>query len=149
MIIKYQKKTDEFTTHTLIEPDYAEDAEDDPRCTELCTIGHDTYVHVPDDLVLPEQPDVLNMESVSLTPELREEIKAASPHVRLSYKRLQERIRSRYSVEDEQYLTRISVGALSGTYVMQEDEPDLIAAYQAWVEECREIAKQERAGWGL
>jgi hypothetical protein len=146
MILRFQKITDSFTTHTLIEPDYAED---DQRCTELCTIGNDTYVHVPDGLVLPEQPDVLDMEAVSLTPELREEIKAASPHVRLSYKRLQERIRSRYSLEDEQYLTRISVGALFGTYAMQEDEPDLIAAYQAWVEECREVARQERAGWGL
>jgi hypothetical protein len=146
VIIKYQKKIDQFTTHTLREPDYKDG---DPRCTELCTIGLDTYVHVPDNLVLPEQPDVLNMEAVSLTPELREEIKAASPHVRLSYKRLQDRIRSRYSLEDEQYLTRISVGALSGTYVMQEDEPGLIAAYQAWVEACREIARLERAGWGL
>jgi len=130
----------------LLEPDCHDDQ---PKCTELCTIGNDTYVYVPDNIVLPEQPDVLNMEAVSLTPELREEIKAASPHVRLSYKRLQERIRSRYSLEDEQYLTRIAVGALSGTYVMQEDEPGLIAAYQAWVEECREIARLERAGWGL
>jgi len=146
MILRFQKITDNFTTHTLIEPDYAEN---DQRCTELCTIGNDTYVHVPDDLVLPEQPDVLDMEAVSLTPELREEIKAASPHVRLSYKRLQERIRQRYSLEDEQYLTRISVGALSGTYTMQDDEPALITAYQTWVEECREIARQERAAWGL
>ncbi|MCF8090256.1 MAG: hypothetical protein K9L23_19610 [Desulfotignum sp.] len=115
----------------------------------MCTIGFDTYVHVPDSLVLPDQPDVLDIEAVSLTPELREEIKAASPHVRRSYERLQKRIRSRYSIEDEQYLTRISIGAMSGTYTMQEDEPALIAAYQAWVEECREIARLERAGWGL
>ena len=146
MILKFQKATDAYTTYTLVEPDYHEGQS---RCTELCTIGSDTYVHVPDGLVLPEQPGVLNMEAVSLTPELRDEIKAASPHVRLSYKRLQERIRSRYSLEDEQYLTRISVGALSGTYEMQEGEPALVAAYQAWVEECRETARQERAGWGL
>jgi hypothetical protein len=151
MILKYQKIIEKFTdgsstTHRLQEPDYQEGS---TRCTELCTIGFDTYVHVPDDLVLPEQPDVLDMEAVSLTPELREEIKAASPHVRLSYKRLQERIRSRYSVEDEQYLTRISIGDLAGTYTMQEDEPTLVAAYQAWVEECREIARLERVGWGL
>jgi len=146
MILKCRKITDSYTTHTLVEPDY-QDA--DPRCTELCTIGADTYFHVPDDLVLPEQPAGLDLEAVSLTPELREEIKAASPHVRLSYQRLQERIRSRYSLEDEQYLTRISVGALSGAYQMQADEPGRIAAYQAWVEECREIARQERAGWEL
>jgi len=146
MILKYQKITDNFTTHTLQEPDYKDS---DVRCTELCTIGADTYVHVPDSLVLPEQPDVLDISAVSLTPELREEIKAASPAVRLSHKRLQDRIRSRYSIEDEQYLTRITVGFLSGTYEMQEDEPGLIAAYQTWVEECREIARLERVALGL
>jgi len=135
MIIKYQKIIEKFsdgssTTHDLNEPDYQDS---DSRCTDT----------------LPDQPAQINVEEVTLTPELKEQIKAASPHVRLSYKRLQERIRSRYSLEDEQYLTRISIGALSGTYAMQEDEPALIAAYQAWVEECREVARLERAGWGL
>jgi len=153
MILKYQKVTEQFderhsTTHELRRSDPQDDG---PTVTELCTIGDDTYVHWPDDLVMPEQPDIINatLEQVILTPELKEEIKAASPHVRLSYARLQDRIRSRYSVEDEQYFTRISVGALSGTYEMQPDEPGLIAQYQAWVEECREIARQERAAWGL
>jgi hypothetical protein len=52
-------------------------------------------------------------------------------------------------LEDEQYLTRIGVGALSGAYTLQDGEPELIAAYQAWVEKCREIARLERAVWGL
>jgi hypothetical protein len=151
MIIKYQKIIEKFsdgssTTHDLNEPDYQDS---DSRCTELATIDGVTYVHVPDDVTLPDQPAQINVEEVTLTPELKEQIKAASPHVRLSYKRLQERIRSRYSLEDEQYLTRISIGALSGTYAMQEDEPALIAAYQVWVEECREIARLERTAWGL
>jgi hypothetical protein len=146
MILRFQKITDSFTTHTLVEPEYQEV---DARCTELCTIGNDTYVHVPDGLVLPDQPDVLNMEAVSLTPELREEIKAASPHVRLSYKRLNDRIRVRYSIDDELYLARIAIGAQLGTYEMQDDEPALLAEYQQYVEAQREVARQERAGWGL
>jgi len=117
----------------------------------LCVIGNDTYVHIPDELELPEQPFELDvtMESVTLTDELRAEIKALCPHVLLSYSRLQDRVRDRYSVEDEQYLTRISIGALSGTYTMQDDEPALIANYQAWVEESREIARLERVTLGL
>jgi hypothetical protein len=130
----------------LAEPDYHDG---DARCTELATLNGITYVHVPDSITLPIQPEQITVEEVTLTPELREEIKAASPHVRLSYKRLQDRIRSRYSLEDEQYLTRISVGALSGAYTLQDGEPELIAAYQAWVEKCREIARLERAVWGL
>lgn len=142
MIIKYQKQTDKYTTYTLVTPE-------DSGCTELCTLDSITYVHVPDSVTLPDQPEQITVEEVTLTPELKEQIKAASRHVQLSYKRLQERIRSRYSLEDEQYLTRISVGALSGAYKMQDDEPGLIADYQAWVEQCREIARQERAAWGL
>ena len=154
MILKYQKIFKKFddkhsTTITLVEPDYNDN--DERRITELCTIGEDTYVHVPDGVVLPEQPfDIdVGMESVTLTPELKKEIKALSPHVRLSYQRLQDRIRTKYSIEDEQYLTRIAVGNLAGTYTMQADEPGLVTEYQAWVEDCREIARLERIGWGL
>ena len=146
MIIKYIKITNEYTTYTLREPNYQED---EPRCTELCTIDGYTYVNVPDSVILHDQPEQITVESVTLTNELREEIKALSPHVRLSYARLQERIRSKYSIEDEQYFTRISVGSLSGTYTMQDDEPGLIAEYQAWVEESREIARLERVALGL
>lgn len=131
-----------------MEPDYNDDG---LRMTELCTIGEDTYVHWPDELEMPEQPFNIDvgLESVALTNELKAEIKALSPHTLLSYTRLQERIRSKYSIEDEQYFTRISVGSLAGTYTMQENEPDLIAKYQAWVEESREIARLERAALGL
>jgi hypothetical protein len=148
MILKYQKVTDSITTYVLREPDCNEG---DSRITELCTIGDDTYVHVPDDVILQEQPFPVEttLEQVVLTDELKKEIKAISPHVQLSYKRLQERIRSKYDIEDEQYLTRISVGNLMGAYELLEGESDLIAEYQAWVEECREIARLERVALGL
>jgi hypothetical protein len=146
MILKYQKITDNYTTYTLLEPDYQEE---DLKCVELCTIGNYTYVFVPEGTVLPDQPEQIIIEEITLTKELREEIKLASPHVQLSYKRLNERIRSKYSLDDEQYFSRISIGALTGSYEMQEDEPVLIQEYQTWVEECREIARQERASWGL
>jgi len=146
MIYQYEKIIDENTTYRLTFPT---DFEGESIGTELATVDGTTYVHLPDGQALPDQPEQITVSEVTLTPELREEIKATSPHVRLSYKRLQDRIRSKYSVEDEQYFTRISVGALSGAYTMQDDEPALIAEYQAWVEDCREIARQERIGWGL
>jgi len=86
---------------------------------------------------------------VVLTAELKAEIKALSPHVQLSYDRLQDRIRAKYSIEDEQAFIRFSVGALMGTYVMKSHEPGEIAEYQAWVEESREIARLERVALGL
>ena len=153
MILKYQKifvahDDRHSTTITLVEPDYNDG---DPRMTELCAIGDDTYVHVPDDMVLPEQPFNIDvgMESVILPDDLKAEIKALSPHVQLSYDRLQDRIRAKYSIEDEQAFIRFSVGALMGTYVMKSHEPGEIAEYQAWVEESREIARLERVALGL
>lgn len=153
MILKYQKVFKQYderhsTTLVLVEP---ENNNEELRVTELCTIGEYTYVHRPDDVEMPEQSFEVDssLETVALTNELKEKIKALSPHVQLSYQRLQDRIRSKYSVEDEQYFTRISVGALSGTYIMQDDEPGLIAEYQVWVEESREIARLERVALGL
>jgi len=131
-------------------PDYVDD-DTAPRSTELCTIGSDTYVHWPDEIELLEQPIEISesVETVTLTPELMAEIKALSPHVQLSYERLQNRIRSKYSIEDEQAYTRFSIGALAGTYTMKPHEPAEIAEYQAWVEESREIARLERVALGL
>ena len=81
MIIKYKKIKEVFdirhsTTHTLREPDYKEN---DLRCTELCTIDGYTYVHVPDTVTLPDQSDKILVESVTLTDELKSEIKAFVP----------------------------------------------------------------------
>jgi hypothetical protein len=146
MIYKYTKITDEYTTYTVIFP---QDSEGNQIGTELVTINEETYFHIPDTEALPEQSEQISVEVVTLTDELKKEIKAISPHVQLSYKRLRERIRSKYDIEDEQYLTRISVGNLMGAYELLEGESDLIAEYQAWVEECREIARLERVALGL
>jgi hypothetical protein len=147
MLLRYQKVTDQYTTYTLKEPDYPEDS--NIKCTELCTLNNYTYVHIPDSLEMPDQPEQIALEEVILDQTLLDQIKKASPHVQLSYKRLQDRIRSKYSIDDEQYFTRISISALNGTYEMLPDELALIAEYQAWVEESREIARLERVGWGL
>ena len=91
-----------------MEPDYKED---DLRITELCTIGIYTFVHIPDGLVLPEQPFNLDvtMETLILTDELKAEIKAVSPHVKLINTRVVEKIRAKYSSNDEFKMLRIKI----------------------------------------
>jgi len=116
MILKYQKV---FVTHderhsttiTLSEPDYQDGH---LHCTELCTIGNDTYVHVPDLVVLPEQPSELEvtMESVTLTNELKAEIKALSPHIKLANYRLKERINFRDNFDYDEFINSISIEKL-------------------------------------
>lgn len=139
MILKFQKVTDEYTTHTLVEPDYSEG---DARVTELCTIGDDTYVHVPDDMVLPGQPVSVEagMETIVLTDELRTEIKAMSPHIGLINTRVVEKIRLKYSATDE---TKIH------SDFMADGLTDDTQAYLDYRAECRVWGTIEKEKIGL
>lgn len=137
-IYRYQKQSDAYTV-------YQAQGED---LQELCTLDDGyTYVSGPDDL--PPQPNQITVEPVTITPELREQIKASSPHCRLINQRMQEQIRAKYSAEDEMYLTRIAVGVLQGSYVFEPDESDLVTEYQTFVEDVRAWGRVERAKIGL
>jgi hypothetical protein len=126
--MRYQKVTDAYTTHTVRGPDG-----DIGECiTELCELDGWT-----------------TLETVTLDDALRERIKAESPHCRLIYERMQQRIRDAYPLDEELYLARISVGALNGTYTLEPGEAEAIAAYQAHVESVRAWGRDERALLGL
>ncbi len=134
-ICKYRKFTDAVTTHCLLEPDYGREGSEE-RITELCTIDGDTYVSVPDSIILPPQPEQITVEEVTLTDDLAAAIKAASPHVALINQRVVDRIRERYSVNDEIKMLRIGPSTETG-------------AYNDWVEECRTWGRVEKEGLGL
>ena len=136
MIIKYKKVQDEYTTYTLRKHD-SEDT--DPRCTELCTIGDDTYVNVPDGVTLPEQPEQITIETVTLTDELRTEIKAVSPHVRLINARVVEKIRAKYSENDEFKMLRVKA---DGEQIQSKE-------YSKHVESCTAWGLTEKGKMGL
>lgn len=89
-IYRYQKESDAYTTYSA----------SGENITELCTLedGY-TYISGPDPM--PEQPKQVALEAVALTDELREQIKAASPQVKLINQRVIEKIRERYSENDE------------------------------------------------
>jgi hypothetical protein len=137
-IYRYRKESDDYTTYNAQGSDVV----------ELCTLedGY-TYISGPDDL--PPQPNQITVEPVTITPELREQIKASSPHCRLINQRMQEQIRAKYSAEDEMYLTRIAVGVLQGAYVFEPGESDLVTEYQTFVEDVRAWGRVERAKIGL
>jgi hypothetical protein len=144
-IVRYQKVTDAWTTHTL-------DAPVEAGCQELCTLDDGyTYVSVPDGVTLPEQLPAIaaTLETVTLTDALRADIKSASTHCQLIAERVIERIRAKYTVDDELYIARIAVGALQGSYVLLPGEAERIAAYQADIEAAREWGRQQRAALGL
>lgn len=145
MIYSYQKHIDELRTVEIALP-----VDGMQRLgTELATIDGTTYVHVPDSATLPEQPIEIDVAPVSLTPELIDAIKAASPHVRLVNERIKTKIRERYDAETEMYFARISIGAITGQYTMEPGEAEKVAAYGAYVEEVRQWGRDQRAGFGL
>ncbi len=116
---------------------------------ELGTIDGLTYISLPDDAVLPEQPADIGLAQVTMTDELREQLKAINPWCKLVDQQIRAKIRERYDAEDEMYLTRISVGNLIGIYTYLPGEQQAVLDYGAYVEGVREWARTERAKVGL
>lgn len=146
MIYAYTKVSTPYTTIQMALP-YEMDSEN--QCTELCTLDDVTYVAVPDSVTLPDQPAELTITEATITPELRDQIKAASPHCRLITERMEMRISSKYSLSDEQYFARIGVGAALGAYTFAPGEQDELLAFGAYVEAARQWGRDERAKLGL
>jgi hypothetical protein len=125
---------------------------DSPVITELATIEGLTYVSVPDGVTLPaDQPAEIadSIQLVELTDSLRDAIKAASPHIQLINQRFIERLRERYSADDESYFTRIGVGKSLGIYEFKPGEQSQLLAFGVYAEGCRTWAKEQRAALGL
>ena len=142
-VYAYTQSHDEYTTYRLNAPEGA---------TELATLDGVTYVCIPEGEALPEdQPEQIagSITTPVMTPELVEAIKAGSPHVRLIANRMIEKIRERYSVDDELFFARIAGGAGLGRYEITEAEQAELDAYQLHVESVREWGRQQRAALGL
>ncbi len=134
-IYAYQKVSTPHTTIELTLPS-APGSPAEQHCTELCTIAGITYVAVPAGVVLPDQPPELSVSVVTLTPELREAIKLASPHVQLINTRVCAAIAERYTYADEIKLLRTAPSS-----EMNE--------YNAYAEECRAWGRAQKAKLGL
>ena len=137
-IYSYRKYIDSITTKELRFPQDAQTSQ--TVGTELCSLESGlTYVCIPDGATLPgEQPKEIaaSIQAVTLTDELREAIKQASPHVRLINARVQDKIAARYSLADEIKLLRTA------------PSPEM-EAYSAYAEDCRSWGRVEKAKLGL
>jgi hypothetical protein len=147
-IVSYQKVS---TPHTVIQallPD-STGVDDSLHCIELCTLDGITYLAVPDGVTLPPQPIGVTLEAVTLTPELRERIKAESVHSQWIGERMVQKIRARYSIDDEMFFARIGVGAATGMYSPSPGELADMQAFGEFVEGVRQWGRDERAKLGL
>lgn len=139
------------TPHTVIQallPD-STGVDDALHCTELATLDGITYLAVPDGVTMPPQPAEVTLEAVTLTPELRERLKAESVHSQWIGERMVQKIRARYSIDDEMFFARIGVGAATGMYTPTAGEMADMQAFGQFVENVRQWGRAERAKFGL
>ena len=139
-IYVYQKHID--TIHSIV----AELPEENSG--ELATIGGDTYVYVGAGEELPQQPQGIELTLVELTPELRKEIQDHSPHVRLINERVVERIRQKYTENDELKFARLGWQAASGE-INDEQVLAELQEYNDHVEGARSWGRSEKTKLGL
>lgn len=141
-IIAYRKHITRDITRELRPPEGA---------VELATVDATTYVFLPTGAVLGEQPAEIadSIKEVTLDAVTRENVKAASPHCRLINDRMQQRIRERYSLDDEMYFARIGVGKSTGLYVPTENELHEMSLFGQFVEDVRAWGREQRAALGL
>lgn len=116
---------------------------------ELCALDGLTYVTVPDGAMLPEQHPEITLEPVTVDYGLRDRIKKTSRAVQLIDQAVIDRIRAEYSLDDEQYFSRIGVGAALGAYTFEPGEQESLLAFGAHVEDCRQWGRAQRAALGL
>lgn len=130
-LIAYRKVIDAVYTHEL----RLEGAQ------ELATLADGrTVVCVPDVDAMGEQPEAIvgSIEELPspLPADLNEEICKASPHVRLINARVVEKIRAKYSLEDEIKLLRTAPS-------------DEAVAWNEFVESCVDWGRDQKAALGL
>jgi hypothetical protein len=148
-IIAYKKYTDRLITRTLLLP---VDKTGQMLGTELATLADGlTYVSIPSVAKLPAQPKEIKatVATVVLTAVQLAEVKSVSPHVKLINDRVSDRIRERYSLNDELKLARISIGDLRKSYAATPAELQAVADYQVTVEAARAWGRTEKARLGL
>ncbi|MGZ8927131.1 MAG: hypothetical protein ACXW03_01605 [Methylobacter sp.] len=149
-IYSYTKKINNINSYLLRLPENAETLS--PIGTELATIDGITYVSLPDGAVLPAgQPAEIaaSIQTVTLTDAQKTAIKAVSPHVALINARVIERVRDKYSIEDELKFARIGIGAALGLYAFQPGERAEMTAFGDLVQQWRTWGRNEKTKLGL
>jgi len=116
---------------------------------ELAEVDGWYYVFVPDGVTMPEQPQEIMWQEVTLTESEREQIKAKSRRCQLIAEEMQRRIRAVYPLEEEMYFARIGVGSALGAYTFEPGEQEAMLAFGQFVESVRQWGRAERAKIGL
>lgn len=151
-LIAYRKVIDSVSTHTLRMP---EPQQGEQAGQELATLpdGRTVVAIFPGYMLPANQPAAIANSVETLTtpldPVLKEQIKAASPSIRMIGELMIQKIRSSYSIDDEMYFARIGVGAAVGLYSPASDEMQAMTVFGEFVEAVRQWGRAEKAKLGL
>ena len=145
-IYKYKRHITQGPNGTTL---YFRNTDEDPRGFELCEIDGWWYVTIPDGMVIPEQRPEINWQIVDLTAETKDQIKSASKTYQRIHQEFLDAVRDKYSLDDELYYARISIGAIQGTYTLIDNEQQELIDYQIYVESVRAIKRNKLAELGL
>lgn len=149
-LITYTRIVDAVTTHSLCLPDAPQGVQ---TGQELCTLPDGrTVVALFAGFTLPaNQPPAIqaSIQTLVLTPEIKEQIKTLSQQVQLIYRNTEALIRSKYSLSDEAKYARIGIGALLGEYTMLPGEQEELIEFGAYCETARQWGRDERKKLGL
>lgn len=99
-------------------------------------------------MTLPEQPKEIHLEPVELNDTLRTQISQASPHVRLINERIVEKIRTKYTENDELKFARLGWQVAMGD-VQDEETLSELEDFNLFVEQARSWGRVEKEKLGL
>lgn len=137
-IYRYQPVITEGPNGTDFRPrPEASDSAAGAAITDLAVMDGWRYVAVADGAVVVVPEQIETWEQVILTGELRDALKESSPHCQIARDQFIERVRERYSIDDELYFARIATGKLMGVYEFKTGETDELVLYQQHIEHAR------------
>ncbi len=116
---------------------------------EIAELAGWYYVFAPDTVTMPAQNSLINWQVVTPDATLFSEIKAVSRPCQVISDAMQAQIRAQYSLEDELYFARITIGVLTGMYTYQTGEQSAVQAFGTFVENVRQWGVTQRAAIGL
>lgn len=149
-IYKYQPVVISGPNGTVFEPKINSQNDDGNNIIYLCEIDGWKYVSVPENENIDIPEEITTWQNVEeIDDELKEKIRSKSNYLKMIDDEVQAKIRSLYRLDQELYISRISVGHLMGNYTPTEKELELIEKYQIDIENIRKWSKNQRKNLGL
>jgi hypothetical protein len=124
-IVRYRPITDQYSSRRLSVFRGSESL-----VLDLCEIDGWVYASCADDVDLSEVDPAYSAEAVTLTADVRTEIKRASPHCRLIKARTHALVAQEYDGQDQTKLDRLMAAAGAGLVALTDSQRATLGSYR-------------------